>query len=104
MDVELVDPRDVTMEQHVPNYRVHFSKAVQPAVPIERNLLGLEVREFLVRNARDFAEVLTWARETRYSAEEFTIFAEWRLENDIGLLRLFGSELEAPRPGGLIAD
>jgi hypothetical protein len=82
LEAHPVDPRDQRWEVWNPTYRVHFWRPLGD---------GHSAREFEIA-AGDVEEALAWVGEHRDVEETFALFAVVSRDDDLGLVRLAGTD------------
>jgi hypothetical protein len=87
VDVQPVDPRDTTWEEHEPAYRVHFWRTEPQPIGFRD---GFTSEEFEVTGS-DVQEVIAWADAIAGSDRTYTLYALVRSpDRELGLVRLAG--------------
>jgi hypothetical protein len=96
MQVEGVDPRDVTWEINQPTYRVYFwGRGESPSPKIPGHVRGLYCRERRVLDAFDIHQVIAWANDEAEPNETYMLYIERTESGETGLVRLAGTDPSA---------
>lgn len=84
MDVESIDPRDISQQANVLAWRVYFYEDLGPG-------RGLVSDEFRITGETDFRTVLAWSDE-RAEGRQAVCYAEIATGSEPALVRLSGDE------------
>jgi hypothetical protein len=91
MRISTVDPREVSLEDNEPTYRVYFWHRPPSPTGGAAESMAWNSEEWRLTDVRDVVEVLVWSEANVGQDRLHTVYVEFRDGGDLGLLRLAGA-------------
>jgi hypothetical protein len=92
MNIRMLDPRDATWEVDQPKYRIDLWR-------LQGGRSGVWESESFELEDTDVAEAIAWA-DAHSKGRAFVLYAAFRNQEGMGIVRLLGSDPTANAPGG----